>query len=238
MVEYFTTATQLGISIAETIKHARKLTVGEIAMCRLIFKDAIDYNTVYILDNQIMNRGASIFGVIIFPAEKKSKDFSKENDLTKQVLFIHEMTHVWQFQKDFPVLLSGAKMQWFYKIGNNPYKYDLEPQADDRHRNNPNSFKGVFAFNEYNMESQAELLSHYYAITTFKTEDVKIALGITPEIQMTASVGYLYEVADNVKIGMARRAILKQCVEAFIASPKDKNYIPRDPYILGYSRAK
>jgi len=148
------------------------------------------------------------------------------------------MTHVWQFQKDFPVLLSGAKMQWFREIGYNPYKYNLEPQPDDRHRNNPNAFKGVFAFNEYNMESQAELLSHYYAITTFSTEDVKIALGITPKIQMTSSYGYLYEVVNDVKIGMARRAILKQCVEAFIASPKDKSYLPKDPDILGYIRAK
>jgi type VI secretion system secreted protein VgrG len=116
MIEMFITCdSNIGCSTIKSIKNARKLTIGEIAMCRLIFKDAIDYNTVYILDNQIMNRGASIFGVIIFPAEKKSKDFSKENDLTKQVLFIHEMTHVWQFQKDFPVLLSGAKMQWFYK---------------------------------------------------------------------------------------------------------------------------
>jgi hypothetical protein len=185
-----------------------------------------------------MNRGASIFGVIIFPPERKSKDFSKENDLTKHVLFIHEMTHVWQFQQGFPVLRSGAKMQWFYKIGNNPYRYNLEPQPDDRHRAHPDRFKGVFAFNEYNMESQAELLAHYYAITTFTTENVRIALGITPEIQMTASYGYLYEMKNNVKIGMARRAILKQCVEAFIASPKDKNYIPRDPDILGYIRAR
>jgi len=229
--ELFTTSTEIGISITITIKEARKLTKGEKAMCQSIFGQAIKYEDVYIFHNKFMFRAGSIFGVIIYPDNKKSNDFSIDI-LAKRTLFIHEMTHAWQFQKGFPVLKAGAEMQLHYEAGANPYKYDLVPPSDDRHRANPDKPRMIY-FRDYNMESQAELLSHYYAITTFKTQkDIELALN------NKNNYDYLYEVNSGIDIGIVRRIFLKQIVETFIASPKDKDYLPRNPYILGYIRAE
>ncbi|SAK41819.1 Rhs element Vgr protein [Caballeronia temeraria] len=128
---------------------ARPLTSGEIDIARLIFRDAIDYSRV-----RVHARGYLPFGLqpshtamapngsLYFPPACFQDDFSL-CDARQQMWFIHEMTHVWQFQLGYPVRLRGA-----VRIGL-PYAYTL---ADDKR------------LRDYNMEAQGNLLADYFAL--------------------------------------------------------------------------
>ncbi len=62
-----------------------------------------------------------------------------------QGIFIHELTHVMQYQRGIHVLLKGAFLQSAYYLTfkyYNPYKYTYHPQK---------------AFSSYNIEQQGEI---------------------------------------------------------------------------------
>jgi hypothetical protein len=130
-------------------KHARPLTPGEIAMARRVFADAIDYSTVSVyaraylpLGLQPRRTAMAPNGNLYFPRGCFQDDFSA-CDLGNRMWFIHEMTHVWQFQLGYPVRLRGA-----IRIGL-PYAYALG--AGKR-------------LADYNMEAQGNLLADYFAL--------------------------------------------------------------------------
>lgn len=81
----------------------RLLTSGEIAMSRLIFKDAIDYSKVWIhLGGLIHTKTGNAMtpaGEIYLPKDDylKTPDYSKATGENRH-WFIHEMVHVWQYQ--------------------------------------------------------------------------------------------------------------------------------------------
>jgi hypothetical protein len=127
----------------------RALTPGEIALARLVFADAIDYSAV-----RVHARGYLPFGLqpshtamapngsLYFPRACFRDDFSA-CDLGYRMWFIHEMTHVWQFQLGYPVRLRGA-----IRIGLG-YGYTLSQQK---------------RLADYNMEAQGNLLADYFAL--------------------------------------------------------------------------
>jgi hypothetical protein len=130
-------------------RHARPLTHGEIAMAKLVFRDAIDYSTVKVyaraylpLGLQPRRTAMAPNGHLYFPRACFQDDFSA-CDLGDRMWFIHEMTHVWQFQLGYPVRLRGA-----IRIGLQ-YAYTL----DGRKR-----------LADYNMEAQGNLLADYFAL--------------------------------------------------------------------------
>jgi hypothetical protein len=131
-------------------KHAaRPLTPGEVAIARLVFADSIDYSTV-----RVHPRGYLPFGLqprhtamapngsLYFPPACFQHDFSR-CDTGNRMWFIHEMTHVWQFQLGYPVRLRGA-----IRIGLG-YGYTLG--ANRR-------------LGDYNMEAQGNLLADFFAL--------------------------------------------------------------------------
>jgi hypothetical protein len=129
---------------------SRPLTAGEVAMAKLIFKDAIDYSKV-----KVHNEGYLPFGLqktytamtpngeIYFNPEDFKDDFSLGQNNDKKHWIMHEMVHVWQHQLGYPVLLRGA-----IRFGV-PYEYDL---AQDK------------SLSDYNMEAQGDLLADYFAL--------------------------------------------------------------------------
>lgn len=130
-------------------KAARPLTNGEIAITRLVFGDAIDYSKVAIHDHGyfpfgLQHRRTAVTpnGHMYFPKACFSDDFSTQ-DLGMQMWFMHEMTHVWQYQLGYWVKTRGA-----LRIGLG-YGYTL---AHD-HR-----------LCHYNMEAQGNLLADYFAL--------------------------------------------------------------------------
>lgn len=135
---------------------ARSLTSGEIAMAATIFRDAIDYAAVRIYARpylwcglQPKNVAMAPDGHIYFHPTTYLDDFSTANGRIRR-WFIHEMTHVWQFQLGYPVKWRGA-----IRIGLD-YRYALS--ADRRLGN-------------YNMEAQGELLADYFSLKDAEQAD-------------------------------------------------------------------
>ena len=125
---------------------SRSLTAGEIAICRSIFADAIDYSKVRLIKGkwwpfQPANAAMAPSGNIYFhpKAGGWSEDFSKES-LGAQGFFIHEMTHVWQAQRGGPLYLPlmrhpFCRYSYALKVGKPFGNYGLEQQAEIvRHR--------------------------------------------------------------------------------------------------------
>ena len=130
-----------------TMTNRRPLTPGEIALCRSVFRDAIDYGRVRLVKRkwwpfQPRNSAMAPMGNIYFHPEGGawSEDFSKES-LRRQAFFIHEMTHVWQAQ---------AKGRFYLPLMRHPfcrYAYRLEPGKP---------------FHRYGLEQQAEIVANRF----------------------------------------------------------------------------
>lgn len=110
----------------------RILTIGEIALCKTVFGDLIDYEQVKITNQPYLPwQSAHVLmapsGYIQTRDATYSNDYSKEN-LSYQAVFIHEMTHILQYQKNINVVLKGAILQTAFFLSfkqYNPYKYQF-----------------------------------------------------------------------------------------------------------------
>ena len=125
----------------------RPLTPGEIELARSIFGDAVDYARVRLFHRRwwpFQPKGvvmAPTGNIHFHPASTLwSDDFSLE-PLSKQGMFIHEMTHVWQSQK---------RGRFYLPLMRHPfcrYAYELVPGR---------------AFDQYGLEQQAEIVKHAF----------------------------------------------------------------------------
>jgi hypothetical protein len=133
--------------LARVGQRRRPLTTGEIAMASLLFGDAVDYRVVYVHNRRYMpfqprNCAMTPNGSIYFDKSCCLVDFSA-GTLSAQHWFMHEMTHVWQYQLGYPVRLRGA-----LRIGLS-YRYRLGPDK---------------TLADFNMEAQGDLLADYFAL--------------------------------------------------------------------------
>jgi len=126
---------------------SRSLTSGEVAICRSLFGDAIDYSKVLLIKGkwwplQPRNAAMAPSGNIYFHpvAGGWSEDFSREA-LGRQAFFIHEMTHVWQAQRGGPLYLPLMRHPFCR------YSYALRPRK---------------RFGDYGLEQQAEIVRHRF----------------------------------------------------------------------------
>ena len=127
----------------------REMTDEEIRLARQIFGDKIDYSKVRIYTSGSISRylcredipGLTLYNSIFFPSD----DFSDS-------LLIHELVHVWQFNKR-RLDLIGAGLTHFIadKIGKTLelYKYDLYAKKP---------------FQDYGFEEQAQILQDVYRV--------------------------------------------------------------------------
>ncbi|MDR5778913.1 Rhs element Vgr protein [Caballeronia sp. LZ065] len=127
----------------------RPLTPGETGMAQLVFGDAIDYAAVRVHARAYLPFGLqpprtamAPNGQLYFPRACFRDDFSC-CDLGERMGFIHEMTHVWQFQLGYPVRWRGA-----FRIGLS-YAYRLAVGK---------------RLADFNMEAQGNLLADYFAL--------------------------------------------------------------------------
>lgn len=126
---------------------ARSLTVNEIAMASLLFRDAIDYSRVRIHARRYMpfqpkHCAMAPNGSIYFHHSRCLDDFAL-GDAVARHWFMHEMTHVWQHQLGYPVRLRGA-----IRLGLS-YDYELAPHK---------------RLADFNMEAQGDLLADYFSL--------------------------------------------------------------------------
>ena len=128
------------------MNNSRPLTKGEIELGRSIFGEAIDYGRVRMVRRkwwpfQPRQVAMAPTGNIHFNPQGDlwSEDFSTE-PLSRQGLFIHELTHVWQTQKRgrfyLPLMRHPfCKYHYALKRGRRLEDYGLEQQAEIvRHR--------------------------------------------------------------------------------------------------------
>ena len=149
---------------------SRPLTSGEIAMCKLIFKDAIDYSLVKAHNHEYLplgmqddNTAMTPDGEIYFNKRLFKEDFSSESNSNK-IWFIHEMVHVWQKQLGYWMRLNGAllALSGGYRDGS-AYQYSPVKDAGK-------------SLPDFNMEQQGELISHYFAAQYLQDEAHAIKL--------------------------------------------------------------
>ncbi len=136
---------------------SRPLTLGEIEMASLVFGEAIDYARVRI------HRGSYLWfnlqhphtvmapdGGIYFMPPQYRDDFSFQ-DARARLLFIHEMVHVWQYQRGYRLRWHGLclALAGAYASGR-AYRYDARLSEPRR------------VFSDFNMEQQGEIVAHYF----------------------------------------------------------------------------
>jgi len=127
----------------------RALTSGEVDLARSIFRDAIDYARVRIVNGKwwpLHPRNAAMAptGNVHFHPHGQlwSDDFSCDT-LGKQGLFIHELTHVWQAQR---------RGSWYLVLMRHPfcrYHYTIRPG---------------WPLERYGIEQQAEIVRHAFLL--------------------------------------------------------------------------
>lgn len=127
----------------------RSLTLGEVDLARGIFGDAIDYSCItikrrkwFLLQPQTVVMAP--VGHLHFHhlSENYCDDFSAA-DMSRQGLFIHEMTHVWQVQ---------TRGRWFLILNRMPWaRYDYVLRAG-------------WPLVRYGIEQQAEIVRHAFLL--------------------------------------------------------------------------
>lgn len=145
----------------------RSLTAAEIAVLRKIYGDKIDYSKVRIVSGDDMTLwGKSLtrgtYGVtwgntIYFPNDGNKKSLYSQDSDTDWL--VHEMAHVYQYQKDgwgyFPMAMWEQLTQ-----GTGAYEYHIEPGKE---------------FGKYGIEHQATIIQDYYrgALSGSSTREVE-----------------------------------------------------------------
>ena len=127
----------------------RYLSLGEIQLAKTIFGDLIDYSLVKVYNQrfipwQLKGMVMAPCGAIHMCPTDFIEDFSTESRML-QALFIHEMTHIYQYQLKIAVLYKGALLQSAYYLSfkrYNPYYYRIDPNK---------------SFMHYNIEQQGEI---------------------------------------------------------------------------------
>ncbi len=132
----------------------RPLTAGEVALLQPIFRDGIDYERVRVIDNAFPLQPANVYmtprGHIYAPGELWQEDFSTGSRGRREV-FVHEMTHVWQFANGMDLISrSLVELTKYGGAYEKAYAYELAPDRD---------------LVDYGMEQQASIIQDYFAIT-------------------------------------------------------------------------
>ncbi|MDB2181681.1 type IV secretion protein Rhs [Citrobacter farmeri] len=147
------------VELESSKKTIRRLTSGEISLARSVFEDMITYHKVWVHNDSYLSvkmQGARTAmtpdGEMYYPDAVYSPDFSStptpgasETVAMASHLFIHEMTHVWQYQQGYLVKLHGLFS------GMVDYHYDL----------NLNSLS------YYGMEQQAAVVADYWLLKNY-----------------------------------------------------------------------
>lgn len=126
----------------------RLMTLGEIKMAKDIFRDTIHYAKVWVHKGSYLPLGLQLQRVSMSPngemyfRQDYRPDFSRA-DITRQQTFIHELSHVWQYQHGMMVKLRGLA-SWAAK-----YDYALDN----------------WPLSTYGMEQQAQIIADYYILT-------------------------------------------------------------------------
>ena len=152
------------VTVATPEGESRGLTSGEIAMARQIFGDSIDYGRVRVHNGEYLwfglqpnDTAMTPNGEMYFNPDRFREDFSPlANSYHRdQAWFMHEMTHVWQYQLGYPVKWKrGNPLGWIMS-----YKYKVDPAK---------------RFSDYNMEEQGDIIRDYFSLKILRNRHVVV----------------------------------------------------------------
>jgi len=111
----------------------RVLTVGERALARSVFGDALGLDRVRLCSSRLIlkNYAMSPNGSVYFNPNDFVADFSLTS-LNTQAWLIHELTHVWQVQLGIAVFrraLVDRRYRYVLVAGKTFFQYGVEQQA-------------------------------------------------------------------------------------------------------------
>ncbi|MBX3159493.1 MAG: hypothetical protein KF773_26215 [Deltaproteobacteria bacterium] len=130
----------------------RALTAGERALLQPIFRNAIDYDKVRVIDNSFPFQPEGVYmtprGNVYAPGSLYREDFAHSPD--DRSVFVHEMGHVWQFGNGMDLIGQGI-VEFTSTRGNyqDAYPYTLDDKLD---------------LTDYGMEQQASIIEDYFII--------------------------------------------------------------------------
>ncbi|MXR35473.1 type IV secretion protein Rhs [Craterilacuibacter sinensis] len=127
-------------------------------------------------------------GSLYFPGRGGlyADDFSQASPRL-QLLFVHEMTHVWQYQRGYRLRLAALCLLAQGGYGwRDAYAYPQQPGAE---------------FKDFNFEQQAELVSHYYGAAVLGLPALQPSL---PWLQAVLQ-GFLADPGDKRLLPVSRR---------------------------------
>lgn len=119
---------------------ARALTQEECILARSVFADHLDVTQIKLIAATRMWRGYAMSpnGMVYFHPSDMVADFSQAS-VQQQSWLIHELTHVWQYQKGRAVVVRAAL--------NRRYQYDAALSKP---------------FLQYGIEQQAQIVQDYF----------------------------------------------------------------------------
>ncbi|WP_143558292.1 hypothetical protein [Snodgrassella alvi] len=176
---------------------SRLLTPGEITMVTSLFKTAITVISVRVHNDTCLpfqsNFGYAVTprGEIYWPEGEFKEDYSIAG-INYIHWFMHEMTHVWQYQMGMCVICRGAFS------GITPYKYKLTPGK---------------LLSDYNMEQQAAIMADYYLLNNYN-------IGIWSAFTKEKNKKKIFQ-NDKIRLFYWLDAY-KHCLYLFLQNPKDK----------------
>lgn len=184
------------------VETGRRLTSGEKVMARTMFSDSLNYDDIYIYQGKFLPgiQGDRVAmapnGHIYFPKDIYVIDFSL-GTAEDQRLFIHEMTHIWQYQLDYNVIGHGLFEQ-IKNLINSSYSYELNPSNNLSH---------------YNLEQQGAIISDYFSLRY--ANPLGVALSTSGRKVLNNAVG----------IVAARREYFN-VIKDFFTDPSNDNNLP------------
>ena len=188
----------------------RQLTSGEIAMSRLIFKDAIDYSKVWIhLGGLIHTKTGNAMtpaGEIYLPKDDylKTPDYSKATGENRH-WFIHEMVHVWQYQMGTSTGWLGIKQlcKGGYTSEVNSVDSDNELEAYDTDLGGRDLNK---KFQDFNFEQQGRIIEFWFGACYLQKVNPK---------------------RDHHQKSLQLLGYVEKILRDFLLNPSNKNLLPK-----------
>ena len=136
----------------------RKLTLGEIGFLRPIYGDAVDYAAVRVSPTRLVSRRAFVLGARIRIARDIwAEDFSAVPSPRRKALLVHEVGHVWQFQRLPGYHWSKALLEHLRFGRGKVYLYELTPGKP---------------LTDYRWEQQGTILADYFLARLAATPDL------------------------------------------------------------------
>lgn len=191
-------------------------------MLEPIFKDSVDYTVVRVINNTFPFQPENVYmtprGHVYAPGDLWKDDFSAAHGY--RAVFVHEMTHVWQFANGMDLVGQGVveftKHRGDYEKA---YPYELDAARD---------------LTEYGMEQQASIVEDYFVITSEHAEPRRITnRGLDRDKRDTLYASVLRQLVTNPRYA---RGLDATAIAAKHASSSEKT--PPGPQACKESEAE